>query len=188
MAEDVSIDKLKYLAKRLTSPFTLACPYFSEFCSIYKWDMRFLEMAKLVSTWSKDPSTKVGAVIVDDDRRVISVGYNGFARGVVDSPERLNDRELKYPLTVHAEKNAILFAHQDLRGCTLYTWPFMPCSLCAGMVIQAGIVRVVAPENDNPRWKDSFELSKQQFAEGRVPCGEFKIPVIVDLIPGLLEV
>lgn len=152
----------------------------NQLLSIRKWDLRFLEMAKLVSAWSKDPSTQTGAVIVDEDRRVVSVGYNGFARGVEDTPERWNNRDIKYQMVVHCERNAMLFARQDMRGCTLYTWPFMSCSVCAGMVVQAGITRVVAPFSDNPRWVDSFKLSHAQFAEARPR------PVTVDLIPGLV--
>ena len=91
-----------------------------------KWDQRFLELAKLVSTWSKDPSTKVGAVIAHD-RKIISVGYNGFPEGVLDTAERYYDRETKYKYMVHAERNALLFANTSVKGMTLYTYPFMPC-------------------------------------------------------------
>lgn len=140
---------------------------------IDKWDRRFLDLAKLVSTWSKDPSTQTGAVIVDGDRRIVSVGYNGLPQGVEDLPERLNDRDTKYKMIVHCERNAIIFAKRDLSGCTLFTYPFMSCAPCAGMVIQSGITRVVAPLNDNPRWQADFELSKQMFKEAGV---------IVDLV------
>ena len=112
------------------------------------WNQRFLSLAEHISTWSKDPSTQVGAVIVDDQRRIISTGYNGFPRGVNDFPERYNNRDIKYEMIVHGEINAILFANQSIHGCTLYTWPFMPCSRCAAIVIQSGIRTVVAPYND----------------------------------------
>ena len=133
-----------------------------------KWDMRFLELAKLVASWSKDESTRVGAVIVDEDRRIVSTGYNGFPRGVADSPELLANREVKYKLIVHAETNALLFAKRDLTGCTMYTWPFMSCAQCAGKIIQAGITMVVSVENDNPRWAADFELSKSMFTQAGV--------------------
>ena len=133
-----------------------------------KWDARFLDLAQLVSTWSRDNSTKVGAVITDPANRVVSMGYNGFARGVRDTPERLADRDFKYPLTIHAEENAILFAERNLAGCTLYTWPFMPCGSCAAKVIQVGIHRVVSVVSDNPRWVQSFQLAQQQFSEAGV--------------------
>ena len=108
-----------------------------------KWHMRFLEMAKMVGSWSKDPSTQVGAVIVDDDRRVISLGYNGFPKGVADN-QRLDDRKEKYKMIVHAERNALLFANTSVKDATIFTYPFMPCPICTGMIIQSGIRRVVS--------------------------------------------
>jgi dCMP deaminase len=135
---------------------------------VTNWSHRFLDLAEFLSNWSKDPSTKVGAVIVDDERRIVSTGYNGLARGVEDTWERLNNRELKYKIVVHAERNAIIFARQNLKGCTLFTWPFMPCAACAAMVIQAGIKEVVSLRNDNPRWQDDFKLTEQMFKEAGV--------------------
>lgn len=132
-----------------------------------KWDLRFLEMARNAASWSKDPSTKVGAIIVDDDKRVISVGYNGFPKGVSDD-ERLDDREEKYKMIVHAERNALLFANKDVKNCSIYTYPFMPCSVCAGMIIQAGIKRVVTVRNNNSRWQKDFAVSLQMFKESEV--------------------
>jgi dCMP deaminase len=137
-----------------------------------KWDERFLDLAKLVSTWSKDPSTKVGAVIADD-RKIISVGYNGFPEGVLDTAERYYDRETKYKYMVHAERNALLFANTSAKGMTLYTYPFMPCSECAGMVIQAGIKRVVTLINKNERWKKSFKITQRMFGEAGVRLTQY---------------
>ena len=139
-----------------------------------KWDLRFLEMAELVGSWSKDPSTKVGAVIVDQDRRVVSTGYNGFAKGLKDSEELLLDREKKYKLIVHGEMNAILFAQRPLKRCTLYTTPLLPCSSCASVVIQSGITKVVSWYVDNPRWNESIQLSKDMFKEAGVECIEYE--------------
>lgn len=136
--------------------------------SVTWWDRWFLGLAQYVSSASKDPSTKVGAVIVDENRRIVSTGYNGLPQGVEDTDERLNNRELKYKLIVHGERNALLFASKPVHGCTLYTTPFMPCSVCAGMVIQAGIKRVVAPYSDNPRWAEDFKLTEQLFSEAEV--------------------
>jgi dCMP deaminase len=134
-----------------------------------KWDTRFLTMSKLIASWSKDPSTQTGAVLVRPNRSVISVGYNGFAQGVQDLPERYENRELKYQIVVHCEENGILYAdRQSLEGSCLYTWPFMSCSRCAAKVIQTGIKRVVSLKNDNPRWKDSFKLSTMLFDEAGV--------------------
>ena len=134
----------------------------------YKWDVRFLHLAEHIAAWSKDPSTKVGAVITDPNRRVVSLGYNGLPQGILDIPERMANRDLKYQLTVHAERNAILFAQRPLFGCTLYTWPFMSCSVCAAMVIQCGIVRHVAPDVDYPGWEDSIKLARGLFAEAKI--------------------
>jgi|TARA_Y100000592_G_scaffold28506_1_gene45346 dCMP deaminase len=137
------------------------------------WDGRFLNLAQLVSSWSKDPSTKVGSVIVDESRRVISVGYNGFPKGVRDSQHRLDDRELKYNFMVHAERNAIIFSRGSLENSTIYTYPFMPCSHCAGMIIQSGIKRVVTFYDRNPRWAKSFDISKKMFLEAAVDLTEY---------------
>lgn len=128
------------------------------------WDTKFLGLAQYIAGWSKDPSTKCGAVIADKNNRVISLGYNGFPRGIKDD-ERLQNRETKYPIVVHAEINAILFSKQDLTGCTIYTWPFMSCSRCAGAIIQAGISRAVASYSENERWVQDFILSDELFRE-----------------------
>lgn len=139
-----------------------------------KWDRRFLELAEHVAMWSKDPSTKVGAVIVRPDRTIASLGYNGFPRGIEDRPEWLEDREQKYPRIVHAEMNAILSARERLDGCTLYTWPpsYGPtCSACAVHVIQAGITRVVgrfAQGDRADRWRASCELALQLYRDANI--------------------
>lgn len=135
-----------------------------------KWDKRFLALARFVAQWSKDPSTKVGAVIVDSNKRIVSLGFNGFPQGVVDTEERLNTRETKYEITVHAEINAILFSSRDLTGCTLYTWPFPPCSRCAAQVIQSGIKRVVAPGllASDSRWAGSISRATEMFYEANL--------------------
>lgn len=83
------------------------------------WDERFLKLAKEVSTWSKDPSTQTGAVIVGIDKHVISVGFNGFPRGMPDGTEIYANREEKYSRIIHCEMNALLYAHESVRGCTL---------------------------------------------------------------------
>ena len=133
-----------------------------------KWDKRFLELAKLVGSWSKDPSTQVGAVIVDDNKRIVSIGFNGFPKGVEDYEKRLVDREEKYAIIVHAEANALMFANTSVKGCTLYTWPFQPCSRCAGLIIQSGIKRVVSVVHYDKRWKKNFEISQKLFTESGI--------------------
>ena len=134
-----------------------------------KWDRRFLTLAEHIGSWSKDPSTKVGAVIVKD-KRVISVGFNGFAKGVNDAEARYVDREAKYHIILHAERNALLFAKQDLTGCTIYTTPFMPCAACAAMIIQVGIERVVSYKQNltSTRWAEEFRQAMDMFAEVRL--------------------
>lgn len=138
-----------------------------------KWDYRFIELCKLIASWSKDPSTKVGAVVVDQDKRVVSLGYNGFPKGVCDDEERYLNRDIKYKYVVHAERNAIVFANQSLKNCTIYTWPLMPCSACAGIIIQSGISKVVSVENNNERWLDEFKFSTNMFNEAGI-CVEIK--------------
>ena len=137
-----------------------------------KWDNRFIELAKHISTWSKDPSTKVGCVVVGEDREIRSTGFNGFPRGIEDDSERLSDRSQKYPLICHAEENAIMHAARiglALKGCTAYvTWP--PCTRCARSLIQAGISEVVIPAGlEIPgRWKEDFERSMALLRESGV--------------------
>jgi dCMP deaminase len=138
-----------------------------------KWNRRFLELAKHVSDYSKDPSTKVGAVVVDDDGNVRTVAYNGFPRGVEDSEERLNNRELKYQFVVHSELNAISTCARigiPTKGATLVCTHF-PCSVCAGAIVQAGFKEVVvfAPNEDfTSRWSDKNEIASIIFTEGGV--------------------
>jgi dCMP deaminase len=137
------------------------------------WDQYFLGLAKSVSAASKDPSTKVGAVITRPDRTVASLGYNGFPRGIADTDERLNTREVKYGLVVHGEINAILTAREPLHGYTLYTWPFLTCKNCALLVVQSGIARVVAPELPEElkeRWNASLAEAQAVYAEAGRSC------------------
>jgi len=133
------------------------------------WDRRFLDVAKTVSTWSKDPSSKLGAVVVDPEGRIVGTGYNGFPRGVKDTEDRLNNRELKYELVVHAEVNAIITAGDRARGSTLYVYPGWGspcmCTGCCKSAIQSGIRRVVGlirPVDAErlARWRASLELSQ----------------------------
>ncbi len=136
-----------------------------------KWNRRFLDKCDQVRKWSKDPSTKVGAVIIRPDRTIASEGYNGFARGVNDDPGRYMDRELKYKLVLHAEENAILNAREVLDGYTLFVRPLSPCSLCAARIIQSGIKYVVTTHHD--RMKDeSHKLAFMQFDEAGI---EYKV-------------
>jgi len=137
-----------------------------------KWDKRFLNLAKEISTWSKDPSTQIGAVLVNDERRILATGYNGFPRGVWDSPDYYQDRETKYKYVVHAEMNAIYNATYNgisLKDSTLYVWGLPVCAECAKGVIQVGIKRVVMPHGDYPeRWIESFKKTASMFKETNI--------------------
>lgn len=135
------------------------------------WQQRWaIELAEHVAKLSKDPSTQVGAVIFDPKRRIVSAGYNGLARGVYDTPERLENRDIKYKLILHAEKNAILFATTPLDGCTIVvTHPC--CAQCAAQVIQSGIKHVIWPKPEPEffaRWGEDYALSMAQFDEAGV--------------------
>lgn len=141
-----------------------------------RWDRRYLELAKLVSTWSKDPSTKVGAVLVRDNK-VVGTGYNGFPRHVNDYQERYDDRDTKYKFVVHAELNAILQAGDKADGATLYVYPgFDPpyvCSGCAKAVIQSGVSTIVSyrstiDEDRRIRWKDELYAANQMIQEAMI--------------------
>lgn len=134
------------------------------------WDKRFLDMAKLVAFWSKDPSTKCGSVITID-KRVVSHGYNGFPKGVDDDPEIYANRDRKYKRVIHAEQNAILHARERLDNATCYVWPIPPCSTCAALLIQVGIKRIVAPEPSEEilsRWGEGFVEAACMYADAGV--------------------
>lgn len=145
-----------------------------------KWDRRFIALAQHISTWSLDPSTKCGAVIVDQHRRIVSTGYNGFPQGMPDSEESYADRDVKYSKIVHADMNALLFARRDLSGCTIVTWPFLPCDNCFKHLAQAGIVRFVAPKPVLPshieRWGPIIEKTKQYATEMGLYIAELEVP------------
>lgn len=143
-----------------------------------KWHRRFLGIAREVSTWSKDPSTKVGAVLVKD-RKILRTGYNGFPPGIADDPERLGDRAEKLRLTIHAEMNALLGAgREETEGATIYTYPIPPCSNCAKHIIAAGIkmyVSIVSADMSDEiiearygRWRDEFAKACRMFEEAGV--------------------
>ena len=136
-----------------------------------KWDIRFIKLAQEVSTWSIDPSTKVGCVLVKN-KRVISTGYNGFPKGISDNFDRLMDREQKYEITVHAEVNAVTTAALhgvSTEGSTAYI-TLMPCSRCASVLINAGVTAVCVLANPviPDRWLSNFILASNLLAEAGV--------------------
>lgn len=131
-----------------------------------KWDARFLALAAHIAGWSKDPSTQVGAVLVSQTRVVLGMGYNGFPRGIQDTPERLLNREEKYKRIVHAEANALLNASpSSWGGATLYATQ-IPCPECTKLILQRPIWRVVAwrhpgsPER-HKHWEESIEFLEE---------------------------
>jgi dCMP deaminase len=135
---------------------------------ITKWDERFLKLAELVATWSKDPSTQVGAVIVDNQNRIVSTGFNGFPRGIFDDSEVT--RDVKLMRTIHAETNALLFAQRDVSGMTIYV-THHPCANCAAKIIQSGITRVVVTkldDNFDARWDGQITEALKMFNEAFV--------------------
>jgi dCMP deaminase len=133
------------------------------------WDIRFIDLAKFVSEWSKDPSTKVGAVVVARELGAIALGYNGFPAGVEDD-QRLNKKRLKNDMIIHAEQNAMLIAGPQAKGASLYVWGKPICARCAVVIIQAGIERIIAisPEtelNRRSKWAMSGRLAMRMFEE-----------------------
>ena len=127
------------------------------------WHKRFLDLCEHVATWSKDPSTKLGSVIVDDKKRIVSVGYNGFPRGVEDFEERYEDRPTKYLFVAHAERNALDNAPMMVDNCTMYV-TLLPCNECAKSIIQKGITKVVTyrpTREDVFNWNITLTMFKE---------------------------
>ena len=137
------------------------------------WGNKYMHLAKEISTWSKDPSTKIGAVVVGEHGQILSQGFNGFPRGIKDSEDRLNNRERKYELVVHGEMNAIYNASLNgisLKGGTMYVYGLPICNECAKGIIQVGIKKVVAmrPEKYNSDWDKSNKNAEALFSEAEV--------------------
>ena len=138
---------------------------------IHKYDQRYLNLAMHIASWSKDPSTGVGAVAIGNKGQVLAQGYNGFPRGVIDSESRYADKNIKYRYVVHAEMNCIYNAGYNgasLDGSTLFVYGLPVCNECAKGIIQVGITRVVGPKNgmDVPeKWKVSVLDTQRMFTE-----------------------
>jgi len=136
------------------------------------WDTRWMDMAKLVASWTKDRSRGAGAVIVDDRNVLVSIGWNGFPRDVDDDVEARHGRPLKYSWTEHAERNAIYNAAANghpTKACTMYL-QWYPCADCARAIIQSGIIRLVCVEPDwcDATWGKDFEITKEMLSEACV--------------------
>lgn len=140
----------------------------------YKWDKRYLALAEHISTWSKDPSRKIGAVAVGEKGQVLAQGYNGFPRGIDDQESMYENKVIKYQHVVHAEMNCIYNATYNgtsLDGATMYIHGLPVCSECAKGIIQVGIKRVVTEEiltSTPERWVESTQLTKKMFDEAGV--------------------
>jgi dCMP deaminase len=138
------------------------------------WHSRYLKLAKEISTWSKDPSRKIGAVAIGSKGQVLAQGFNGFPRGILDSKERLNNREIKYQYIVHAEMNLIYNATYNgvsLDGSTVYVYGLPVCSECAKGLIQVGVKMIVIPDNlkDIPdNWIKSWQLTQSMLDEAGI--------------------
>lgn len=150
--------------------------------SLLEWDRYHLSMAQTASMKSKDPSTKIGAVITRPDHSLVSTGCNGFPMRIKDD-DRLLDRAIKYRIVIHGEMNAQIFARgEPLHGYTLYTYPFAPCDRCAPHVIQWGITRVVAPIcpiNLRERWEENLRFAQDLFEEAGVEVTLYDIRTIL---------
>lgn len=135
---------------------------------IDKWNRRYINVAKEVASWSKDPSRQIGAVIVGDKGQIISQGYNGFPRGISDSNDRYNDRSIKYKYVVHAEMNAIynaIHSGASTDGATIYVTGLPVCHECAKAIIQTGIKQVIMDTKPNDNWTESGNLAIEMFNE-----------------------
>ena len=135
-----------------------------------QWADRFLRLAEEIASWSKDPKGGVGAVLVDERKRVIGLGFNGFPDRIADDPALLNDQAAKLPRMIHAEVNAVLNATVSVRGASLFT-TLAPCAECAKLLIQAGVVAVYRrphPEHRHRRWAESFRTAEIILTEAGV--------------------
>ncbi len=139
----------------------------------FKWDFRFVELAEHFSTWSKDPSTRIGAVAVSVNRQILSIGWNGFPRGIADTEPRLNDRETKYKHVVHAEQNCIYNACHNgisLCGSSLFVYGLPVCGECSKAIVQVGVQRVVCGFDGmyKENWKESVAFAEGIFKEADI--------------------
>lgn len=147
-----------------------------EISELTKWDKRFMRLAQEVASWSKDPSTQTGAVLVSPDNTDIILGFNGFASRMKDDPESYANREVKYSKIIHCETNAVILARRPVVGYTLYTYPFLSCDRCAVTMVQAGIVRAVAPKatpDQATRWESCLVKTRAYFAEAGIQVLEY---------------
>lgn len=150
---------------------------------VLDWDTYFIALAHLSALRSKDPNTRVGAVIVDEMHRIVSIGYNGMPRGCNDAEMPWGRDggflESKYAYVVHAELNAILNSPRPVNGCTIYVSLF-PCNECAKAIIQSGITSIVY-ESDKYADSDSVKASKQMFRNAGVALRKLEFSTAVEV-------
>jgi dCMP deaminase len=130
------------------------------FVKVWGWDIAFLRMAREIASWSKDPKRKVGCVIVDNERKPVSYGYNGLPSSIEDHELILQNDDLRRKLMIHAEQNAIYNANRSLEGTSIYIWPFLPCPSCASSILANKFKRVITTKYTPDHWAEDFELSK----------------------------
>ena len=134
-------------------------------------ELKFMRFAEAAASLSKDRSTQVGAVAIDDNFNILATGYNGFPRGVNDDIDQRHERPEKYLWTSHAEENLVAqsaYSGRSLKDSTVLVSALFPCATCARMLIQAGVRRVIAPAVSNARWLEQNQVAKQMFNEANV--------------------
>lgn len=132
-----------------------------------KWTTRFLQLARSVASWSKDPTTQVGAVAVGTTRRVLETGYNGPPAGVEDLEARFQ-RPAKYLWTTHAEANLVAAAAQHrLSGSTVYV-THLCCAQCAALLVNSGVARIVCGTGVTSMAPEQFEVAMRMMEEAGV--------------------
>jgi len=150
----------------------------SKISGLGEWDTRYMELAELVSTWSKDIDHQVGAVVVVERYGAIALGYNGFPERIRDD-NRLKDKDTKNRIILHAEENALRMAGDArTKEATLYVYGKPICRTCAREIVQAGISRIVCmnPEDESSEeWRSLGREAKAMFEEAHIDLTYFKI-------------
>jgi len=140
-----------------------------------KWDTRFINLAKEISLWSKDPTRKIGAIIVNTDKHIVGTGYNGFPVGIKDTQKRLNDKEFKRAISLHAEESAILNAKCNVENCKIYIYGLCCCTHCAALIIQSGIKEVyykLSERGESEHWLANTKLARKMLKEAKIKVYE----------------
>ena len=143
-----------------------------------KWDKHYFQLAKSIAQWSKDPSSKIGAVVIGKHGQIESQGYNGFPRNIFDTNERLDDQAIKNKYMIHAELNCVFNACLNgisLKNSTMYIYGGFPCAECAKAIVQAGIAKVNALQLvTKPNWQESQAFAEELFIEAKIEYTKYK--------------